>query len=331
MLTVQKQRKSRNRDYRTISAGKEVPRTELKIDLPQPFYNVGGALNGMAQHRVALAYAKIGRTLPPRLTVPELAAAKKIAESPLLANSEFFRARAIAGLEFDTVQAEFYKRSVFLEWQHICDVRRFFLQNTESEMKLSVHGKRFLLRRDGDFIVAEQDIRNALQGDLSAAISIIHLRDMLQTCSLAAAVKYANKSRTLRNPKMLEIIQPMFVYLSEAGENPKMEVLGSVLSEKKGRRCLVVCETGEQKEAICGRFPGANVANHPKQGSMAGFEVVILYSPTNHAVEAAWDSGACEIVVLVAKGTSDEERYWQKSRQEDARRKPGAGFQLLLF
>lgn len=331
MLTVKRQCQFKGRKYCAISAGKEVPRTELKIDMPKSFYAVGGALNGMAQRRAAQAYAKMGRNLPSRLTVPELMAAKKIAESPLVANPEFFRARAVAGLEFDAVCAEFYKRSVNLEWYHLNDVRRFFSQGEKSEMKLSVHGKSFLLRREGGVIVAEQNTRGALQEGLSAAISIIHLRDMIQTCSLSAAAKYANGSRTLRSMNMREILQPMFSYLSSEGENPKMEVLGQLLFERKGRRCLVICETGEQKETIRSKFPDVAATNHPKQGSMAGFEAVILYNPTNHSVEAAWKSGACEILVLVAKGTSDEERYWQNSKNEDARKKPGFGSQLLLF
>ncbi len=331
MLTVKKQRQFKGRKYLSISAGKEVPRTELKIDLPLPFYKVGGALNGMAQRRAEQAYGKIGRNLPSRLTVQELSVAKKIAESPLITNTEVFRARAIAGLEFNTVCAEFYKRSVFLEWYHLNDVRRFFSQNKTANLEITVSDKRFLIRREGDYIVAERSIRNTLQESLSAAISIIHLRDMIQTCSLAAAIKYANGSRTLRSPKMLEILQPMFTYLLGEGENPKMELLGSLLSERKGRRCLVVCETGEQKEVLFNKFPGVSVTNHPKKDSMAGFEAILLYNPTNHSVEAAWKSGACEILVLVAKGTSDEERYWQKSKQEDTKRKPGSGFQMLLF
>lgn len=312
-----------------IRAGKEVPRIELKIDLPLPYYAVGGRLDAMAQRRIARAYEKIGRSLPSRLTIPELLVAAKIAENPLVTNPGFFRARLIPEREFDVVCAEFYKRSVFLEWQQISDVRRFFAEKKPA-MELSANGNRYLLRREGNEVVVERSIRKEMQESLSAAISIIHLRDMIQACSLSAAAKYANSSRTLLSPKMREIIQPLLSYLSNEGENPKMETLGKLLSDRQGRRCLVICETGEQKEILCSKFPGVAVTNHPKKDSMAGFEAIILYNPTNNSVEAAWKAGACEIVVLVAKGTSDEERYWQAARQEDAKRS-GSGFQLLLF
>ncbi|MFA5929590.1 MAG: hypothetical protein WC861_01800 [Candidatus Micrarchaeia archaeon] len=317
--------------FKTISAGKEVPRTELKIDLPLSFHSVGNSLNGMAQHRAAKAYEKIGRSLPSRLSVPELMVAKKTAENPTITNPEFFRARAIPGMEFDVVSAEFYKRSVFLEWHHLNDVRRFFSQKQAPSIELSVHGSRFIIREEGDSIVAERSIRNTLQASLSEAISIIHLRDMMQACSLSAAAKYASASRTLRSPEMRGIIQPLFSFLSKDGENPKMELPGRLLSERQGRRCLIICETGEQTEVLRGKFPGVAVTNHPKKGSMAGFETIILYNPTNHSVEAAWKAGACEIIVLVAKGTSDEERYWQNSKEEDAKRKPGIGSQLSFL
>ncbi|MFA6908099.1 MAG: hypothetical protein WC263_04715 [Candidatus Micrarchaeia archaeon] len=308
-----------------------MPRTELKIDLPVSFHAVGKALDEMAQRRVLPAYGRIGRSIPPRLTVPELLAAKRIAESPLVRNPEFFRARAIPGMGFDVVCAEFYKRSIFLEWFHVNDVRRFFSQTKSQSLEISVHGSRFILRREGDYIVAERSVRNGMQAELSAAISIVHLRDMIQTCSLSAAAAYAGSSRTLRSRQMREILQPMLSFVSKDGENPKMERLGVLLSERIGRRCLVVCETHEQKDALCSKFPGISATNHPKKDSMAGFESVILYNPTNHAVEAAWNSGACEIIVLVAKGTSDEERYWQTSKAEDARRKQGSGIQMFLF
>jgi|GEM_PF-1833418 len=317
--------------FRAINAGREVPRTALKIDLPPSYYMVGSALNGMAQRHAVQAYGKIRRSLPSRLSVPELMVVKRIAESPLIANPEFFKARVVPEREFDVVCAEFYKRSVFLEWYHLNDIRRFFSQKESNELEISVSGARFIIRKGGGHIVAESSIRNATQEDLSAAISIVHLRDMIQTCSLSAAAKYADSSRTLRNPKMREFLQPMFSYLSEEGENPKMELPGPLLSERKDRRCLMVCETGEQKEVLCSKFPSVPVTNHPKEKSMAGFETIILYNPTNHSVEAAWKSGACEIIVLVAKGTADEERYWQKSKQEDAKKKPGFGSQLLLF
>jgi len=314
-----------------IRAGSEIPRTEIKILLPAAYYSVGAALEGMAQRKVEKAYEKLGRRLPPHLSVPELMIAKKMAESPAIANPEFFRAHSVTGKEFDVVCAEFYKRSVFLEWYHINDVHRFFSQSETTEMEISVGGKRFTIKKDGEYVSAEISVRNTIQSSLSGAISIIHFRDMLQTCSPRAAAKYADGSHTLRSPKMRELLQPMLDYICKEGEHPKMALLGLLLSERQGQRCLVVCETHQQADAIMEKFPFVQATNHPKEKSMAGFEAIILYNPSNHSVEAAWKSGACEILAMVAKGTVDEERYWQKSKQEDARKKPGNGLQLLLF
>jgi len=314
---------------RAIRAGSEIPRTEIKIPLPAPYYSVGAALEGMAQRKVAKAYEKLGRSLPPRLSVPELMVAKKIAESPALANPEFFRANSVKGREFDVVCAEFYKRSVFLEWYHMNDVRRFFSQSEKTEMEISAGGRRYTIKKGGESISAEINVRNAIQSSLSVAISIIHFRDMLQTCSIKAAAKYADASRTLRSPKMRDLLQPMLDYLCKEGEHPKMALLGQLLSERQSSRCLVVCETHQQADAITEKFPFVQATNHPKEKSMAGFGAIILYNPSNHAVEAAWKYGACEIVAMVAKGTVDEERYWQAAKQEDAKGKGGR--QLLLF
>ena len=319
------------RNTRTITAGKEVPRTEIKIGLPQHFRDAAVYLDNLAARKAAWAYVKICRRLPSRFTVLELHAAKKIAEHPSFANEGLFRAKADFEKSFDVASLGFHNKGIHLEWYHLNDMRRFFSGRAQGEMEISVNGKRFIIRMEGGEVVAEHSIRKPLQESLSSAISIIHLRDMVQTCSLEAAVMHANSSRTLLRPGMLENLRLMFASIPQGDENPKMDSLARLLSERKGRRCLVVCETGEQKEVLCRRFPGAQVTNHPKKDGMAGFEIVILYNPTSHAVEAAWKSGVCEIIVLVAEGTIDEDKYWQNAKKEEAKKKPGIGTQLSLL
>jgi hypothetical protein len=315
---------------RSIKAGAgSFSRTEIKITLPSPFYSAGGLLEGIAEERAKQAYLKLGCQVPQGLSVPGLGRAKKMLQT--VENSEFFRAKANTINAVEVAGFNFYTRSFNLEWFHKRDLAKFFSHFPPlGEHRLTVNGRHFCLGMDGEYLVAKRDTRHPLEKGVSVAISLIHLRDMLQTCSIEAALKYANQSVSLCNDGLLKRISSMFDFVASQGENPKMAKLGQLLSERQGKKCAVLCKSPEQLEVLKTKFPGVLITNTPSKEKFSGIQTVIIYNPDKNTVKAAWGSGAGEKIVLVAAKTIDDEGYWQNSLRSDARARSDCGIQTSL-
>ena len=304
-------------------------RDEIKITLPNCFYSAGGLLEGIAEQKAKSAYAKLGCQVPRDLSVIELGRAKKMLQS--VEDSEIFRAKARIDNVVEVACSNFYMRSVNLEWFHKRDLVNFFSQQPiKGSLYLAIGKSHYNIGMDGEYLVAKRDARHQLETGVSVAISLIHLRDMLQTCSIEAALKYANQSRALLNDGLRERLSSMFNFVSSRGENPKMAKLGQLLSEREGSQCAVLCKTAEQLEVIKNSFPGVRVTNKPSKEKFAGIQTVIIYNPDKNSVKAAWSSGASEKIALVAAKTIDEEGYWQNSLQADAKANASSGIQTSL-
>ncbi|MFA6214416.1 MAG: hypothetical protein WC717_04020 [Candidatus Micrarchaeia archaeon] len=160
---------------------------------------------------------------------------------------------------------------------------------------------------------------------LSKARKLSYLKSMLQTCSIAAANDWyvMGKGVHLRTEDMQYRIDMIMDYLRKGGENPKMEKVASLLKDRAGKRCLVLCETEEQEHVLkllaARACPGAAVSHKPLTGKAGGpFDAVVLYNPVKPEVQKAWEMAGCEIIVLIALGTKDE-AYWNQAKKHDAK------------
>ena len=307
------------------SIGKEVPNLKVfKIQLPSCFHASGNLLAGIAEQRAKPAYAKL-RIPMPGLSVIELNRAKNILKSAengeLAENSVFFRQKILSNDPAGWAVSAFYSHSVNLDFAHKNKLANFFSQGSlsgEIRFKVSIPEKGdryYLLKMDGEYLVATRDAKYQLDLGLSTATSLIHLRDMFQTCSIEAARNYAQTSKILGCDEWDARLSPIFKFVSSQGENPKMALLDQHLSEMAAGLCAVLCRTAQQLQVLQMEFPGVRITNAPSKGNFDGIQRLILYNSDNNTLKAALRSGAPEIFSYVARDTVDDDRHWQNSKK----------------
>jgi hypothetical protein len=194
--------------------------------------------------------------------------------------------------------------------------------------------RQFHVKKEGGQVIAYEGVPLGFDSLIRVATSLSHLRDIIETGSLDAAVDYANRSRSLSNPDMQESLFSLFAYLASEGENPKIYELNRILLElqAQGKKCLVVCEGDDLlrtlknfvKDAFGGYSDMIWITNHPsgliggQKGNKGAYDAAILYTPGKKSIDIVWNLGVSQIIVLINKGTSDDAKYWQNAKMEDS-------------
>lgn len=230
------------------------------------------------------------------------------------------------------------------------------LKKTGMPEKLTVEAINGLIKKIRDaksdghpLVVNSQDALTYLY----LARKLAHLKDMIETCSIAAANEWYVQGHGVGlranagiQAELDRIIHPLCDAKGKFGENPKQEKAWQLFSEPVpgGKKCFVYCWTEEQKEVLrrvakqaC---PSGNVvvSNHQmKESGLATGDVgrIILYNPDKNGVDKVLQGAGCEIIAIIAEGTRDVS-YWNNAKKMDGRvneslKKPGHGKQYGLF
>ena len=301
---------------RIISEGTNVPRKVLDLELPSHIRRVSGLLNASASDCVEKLYAKLHLTVPPRLTILELVHAQSAARE--IEFEERLRVKANQRTDFDNIAYGLYKKSIFLDWRNRKDMIQF-LENGQEPLNLTIDGRHYRVKKVLNEYVVELSNKNAIIDVFSHAFDLIRLRDLLETGCLGASKRYSKTSSSLASAEKQAWLANIFNYIEKYGDNPKINEIAHLLEERKGKKCAILCEGASMVAALSERFPSAFVTNHPAKTDMGQFDTIILATPGKHEVGPVWAIPGHEILVLVVKGTVDDERYWQNAKTSDSK------------
>jgi tellurite resistance protein len=356
-----------------LGAGQETRKwtaETLPISSPEKFRlsprtkQIGESLGGMISKRVGEMYEILEkdeilkRQEPKKITIIELACLSKNL-------TEFYKKKT----EPFTISEENVNAD---HW--ICDwlsKRAFNLKDADNLLKDFIKNKKmhrlilksddrqFHVRKADGLLIVERGMPVHMDAVINICFSLAKLRDELETEGVQAAVRYANGSKALDNKEMREILNDYLNFVAaekiddeKIDAAPKISKIREILSDKKneGKRFLILCEGEGQEHELRTHFPDVEVSRHSAEilartddeWKLGGGrpDVVIIHTPTNGNVDAAWSIGAREVIPLIVKKSADADRYWQNAKiaaakAEEARkdmiRRQWTGIQLSLF
>lgn len=328
--------KARGWESKTVYKVSEaaVPRDEIKLRLPPRLLQVSNQINNMALSRVDGIYRQMGWKTPEKINMLDLESLSSSIESIHKAKCSMLLAENQSTSFY--LHDRLYRNSFFITNDSSRELNAFLADHRKRVYTIKSQNRQFHVKKDGGQVIAYEGIPLNLDSQIRVAMSLAHLRDVIETGSLDAAVDYANRSRSLNNADMHDRLLPLFSYLAGEGENPKLYELNRILLEMQDQRkkCLVFCEGEDLLRTLQAFAKGAfghyshsvKITNHPselfskqKSGENA-YDVAILYTPSKKSIDIAWNLGVSKIFVLINKGTSDDAKYWQNAKEEDAHR-----------
>jgi len=309
-----------------------VPRDEIKLRLPPRLLQVSNQINNMALLRVDGIYRQLGRKTPGKITVLDLESLSSHLEGIYKAKCSMLLAENQSTSFY--LHDRLYRNSFFITNDSSRDLNAFLADRRKRAYVIKSQNRQFHVKKEGGQVIAYEGIPLNIDSQIRIASSLARLRDILETGSLDAAIDYANHSRSLNNADMHDELLPLFSYLAGEGENPKLYELNRILLEMQDQRkkCLVFCE-GEDLLRTLQAFANdafgvysrsVGITNHPSEllgkqkGNEGAYDVAILYTPSKKSIDIAWNLGVSKIFVLINKGTSDEDKYWQNAKAEDS-------------
>ena len=306
------------------------PRYEMPFSLPSRYVQMASRLENMAAMRINNIYKERKRDIPKKITSCEV---KHLLEA---LQSEF---RARGGGEIwmnigpNTARDLCIKlscRCPHINSDTVSEVNKFLNDRRAKAFDLKAGDKQFHLRKAGGRIIACQGLPVPVAAQISLAMSLTHLKDLIETGCLEAAISYANNSNALTRPDMQGDLEGIFKYLAKDEPNPKVIALAAILLEmqKERKRCFVACEGVEVKkdldlfikESFGDYSKMVAVTNSPKNfraKPKKAYDAAILFTPSERNIALVWNTAVSSRFALIVRHTRDDDRYWQNALKED--------------
>ncbi len=314
--------------YEVLTA--RVPRYEIPLTLPSRYIEAAGLLENLVSLRVDNIYKARSWNIPKKRTVCEL-------EKLVKALQDEFKARGGGETAVNrgpnaayNLCYKLYSKCPYIGTASVYEVEKFLIDNKKRAFDLKAGDRQFHLKKNAGRITACQGLPVSMAAEIHIAISLSHLKDLIETGCLDAAVSYSDNSRSLNSPDMHGKLKAILGYIAKDEENPKVVALAAILLEmqKEGKKCLVVCEGKDVKEALelfikesFGDYSKmVAVTNRPTEFCARpneAYDAAILFTPSERNIHLVWGIGVSSIFTLTARHTRDDDTYWQNAKNED--------------